>query len=51
MPCGGLRSRFSDRPVNEISLSVTRITLFPLPVWSERDSELLVSELDVNPVG
>ena len=36
-------SGLSDRPMVEMPLSVMRITLFPLLVWSERDNELLVS--------
>ena len=44
MPCGGLWSGLNDRPMVEMSLSVTIITLFPLVVRSKRDNELLVSE-------
>ena len=50
MYCGGLRSGLSDRPMAGMSLSVTRITMFPLLVWIERDNTLPISEFGGNPV-
>ena len=51
MLCGGLRSRLSDCPVVKMSLFVTRLTLFQLPVWSTRDKELTVSKFGGKPRG
>ena len=49
MPCGGLRFGLINRPMIEMSLSVMRISLFPLPIWRERDNELLVLEFGGKP--
>ena len=49
--CGGLRSGLSDRPIVETSLSVTRITLFLFPVWSEGDNKFSVSKFGGKPCG
>ena len=48
---GGLRSELSNRPIVEMSLSVTRVVLFPFHVRGRRAIELLVSELGGKPGG
>ena len=48
---GGLRYGLSDQPIVEMSHPVTKITLFPLLVWSERDNELPVLEFGGNSIG
>ena len=37
---GGLQYELNDEPIVEMSLSVTRVALFPFPVRSRRDIEL-----------
>ena len=46
---GGLRSELSNRPIEEMSLSVTRVVLFSFPVRSRRNIE--TSELGGKPCG
>ena len=48
---GRIRSGLSDRPIVEMSLSVTRVVLFPFPVRSRRDIDFPVSELGGKPCG
>ena len=48
---GGLRSELSNRPIVEMSLSVTRVALFSFPVRSRRDIELPIFELEGKPCG
>ena len=48
---GGLRSEMSNRPIVEMSIFVTRVTLFSFPMRSKRDNELPVFEFGGKPCG